>query len=169
MQKAYHRRVRDPSAARLEEAARRHHGGDTTGALEMAREEVRLNPSALRPRLLESLFLLELNRVEESFAAANEALRLDASAGDAYYRRAMASLALGRPGDAENDLRRAREVSSWHPGATNELALLWARRGEAAAAAQLLESFLAVKPENAVARANLARMPGHTTLAGGEE
>jgi tetratricopeptide (TPR) repeat protein len=74
----------------------------------------------------------ELPEALEQIAAGdfNEALRLDPSSAEAYFRRGVAQSRAGRLADAVRDLERALQFEPWRLDACEALDPLLARRGQ---------------------------------------
>lgn len=150
----------DPTAANLERARVLLEEGQPEQALAMARAEVELAPEDPRPRLFESFLLLSLGRPQEALEVADALVAVAPESPDALHQRGAASMALERWEAAEEDFRRAIELSPGHVPALNDLAVLLVVKGEREEARALLERVLEIRPEDPQARETLERLRG---------
>lgn len=132
--------------------------GRAEEALSAVRQEVALARGDLRPRLLEIRVLLRLGRLPEARIAADRLAERSPNSPDALYSRGTVAMAAGDLSAAEADYLRTLELAPGHPGAQNDLAVLWMTQGRNDEARELLARVLAARPDDATARANLDRL-----------
>lgn len=149
-------RLEDTVAKRLAEALEWQERGDGDRALSMVRQEISLAPDDLRPRLLEIRLLLAQSQQD---AALGDAARLAADAAverfperpDPLHFRAIVHLQGGNPQAAEDDLRRALDLTPTYVPAQNDLAYLLMGTGRLDEAQTLLRAILDAHPDDALA------------------
>ena len=145
----------DPTEEKLRQALSLAARGQREEALRLARQEQLLVLGDVRPILLESRLLSELGRTQEALAVAETAVQTAPDNADAHYLRGVLRLNLDQRDSAEQDLRRAIELSPQHTAALNDLAVLLMVRGEREEARTLLERVLVLRPDDPVAAQNL--------------
>ena len=123
-------------------------------------EAVRLRPgSAEAHNSLANALLKAPDRLGEAVAQFEEALRLRPDYGEAHNNLGLALNAQGRPADAAAHFREALRLLPGHPEIHFNLALALLRTpGGEAEAAEHLEAFLRLAPDNERARELLARI-----------
>jgi len=125
-------------------------------ALEVVRRELQLAPAEdLRPALLEINLLLRLDRVEEAQQAVQRLTDRFPGSADVYYQKAVVEVARNDLESAEDSFRQTLELSPRHMAALNDFAVLLIQKGDLKEARQLLETLLALRPDDEVARRNL--------------
>jgi len=125
-------------------------------ALELVRRERQLAPPEdPRPGLLEINLLLRLGRLEEAQKAMEPLIDRFPGSADAHYQKAVLELARNDLEAAEASFRNTLELSPRHLAALNDLAVLLMRTGRQEEARQMLETVLALRPDDEVARRNL--------------
>ncbi|MES1210761.1 MAG: hypothetical protein ABUL63_00375, partial [Acidobacteriota bacterium] len=120
----------DPAGKAVAEANRLSAAGDSERALALVRRERELSPDELRLRLAEVRLLLELKRTPEALKGVEEILALKTGAAAAA------------------------------PAGLNGLAVQLIQQGKKDEARQLLNKILALRPDDAAARANLLTLGG---------
>lgn len=154
-----------PSA--LADAANCAGRGDNACAF-AALEEVSASDQGADFHLLSASLMLSVGSVEEALAAADQALAMDASRGEAYALRSVAKVVNNDVSQGLADARRATELS---PGsAAAHIALSYARQasfdiGGAANAAQAAVQAEADNPLAVARLAELQLMQGEVALA----
>ena len=150
----------EPTDVALSEAARLSAAGQADKALEIIRKEREVAADDLRLRIMEVHLLLILKRFDEASKAAEENLKLAPGNADAIYQRGAVNLALNKRAEAERDFRQALTVLPEHLGALNDLAVLLIAEGRKPEAKELLQKVLSLRPDDAVAKANLQSLEG---------
>ena len=146
--------LEDPTGRELREAMKLQADGRIDEALALIRQEMELAPDDPRPVLLESRFLLFDQRLDEALAVAERALAM-APSPDAFYQRGTVLLSMQRVDEAEASFRQALELLPEHTATLNDYAVLLMGRGRTDEARQMLERALEVRPNDALAAANL--------------
>ena len=146
--------LEDPTGRELRDAMKLQADGRTDEALALLRQEMELTPDDPRPVLLESRFLLFDQRLEEALAAAERAMQM-APSPDAFYQRGTVLLAMQQVGEAEASFRQALELMPEHTATLNDYAVLLMGLGRNDEARQMLERALEIRPDDALAAANL--------------
>jgi Flp pilus assembly protein TadD len=149
---------RDPTGRDVGRGFELLNSGQVGEALEIARQEARLAAEDPRPRLLEAMALLRLQRPEEALASAQLAVTMSPDNADAQYVRGIVRMAVNNLEGAEADLRGALDLAPAHTAAMSDLAILLISRGDEVEARQLLERLLELRPGDPVATENLARL-----------
>lgn len=152
--------VADPTGHNLREALRFLAQGYPEKALALVQEERQLAPEDPRPRFLEVRVLVVLKRSEEALKAADGLVEDHPDSADAHYLRALAYMSKKAFGPAEQDFRRALDISPDHTGALSDYAVLLMTEGKDAEARRLLQHLLELRPDDAVAKANLEKLSG---------
>ncbi|MGB5295929.1 MAG: tetratricopeptide repeat protein [Thermoanaerobaculia bacterium] len=148
--------LEDVTAQQLEQALRLASVDLLDEALELVRRERQLAPPEdPRPGLLEINLLLRLGRLEEAQKALEPLIDRFPGSADAYYQKAVIELARNDLEAAEASFRNTLELSPRHLAALNDLAVLLMRTGRQEEARQMLETVLALRPDDEVARRNL--------------
>jgi arylsulfatase A-like enzyme/Flp pilus assembly protein TadD len=127
-------------------------------ALLVLRHQVEKSPEDLRLRFLQTRLLLVLQRPQEAAAQAEEVLRIAPDNADANYQRGSVRMGARDFVQAEADFRRALEIDPNHPGTLSDYAVLLTLQGRLPEARTLLEKLVALRPNDAVAAANLDRV-----------
>jgi len=146
--------LEDPTGRELRDAMKLQADGRTAEALAVIRQEMELAPDDPRPVLLESRFLMFDQQLDEALAAAERALQL-APSPDAFYQRGSVLLAMQRVDEAEASFRQALELMPEHTATLNDYAVLLMGLGRNDEARQMLERALEIRPDDALAAANL--------------
>ena len=149
------RDLEDPTGRELREAMALLEQGKGDEALRRIRREAELAPDDLRPRLLEIRALLLLEKPEVALEVGRILLSGSPDNPDALYVVATVRMALQQLVEAEEDLRRALEISPRYTPAMNDLAVLLMGSGREEEAEGLLERVLELRPGDPLARANL--------------
>jgi predicted Zn-dependent protease len=136
--------------------------GDPEKALTMVRAEGARVPQDPRPQLLEVRILLSLNREAEATHAAEGVVVKFPQLPDAIYQRGVLRLNQGDAKGAEQDLRKALQLSPTHTAALNDLAVLLMTKKQFAEAKTLLQKALALNPQDALAQQNFKSLPPGT-------
>lgn len=148
--------LEDVTAQQLEQALRLASVDLLDEALELVRRERQLAPPEdPRPGLLETNLLLRLGRLEEAQKAMEPLIDRFPGSADAHYQKAVLELARNDLEAAEASFRNTLELSPRHLAALNDLAVLLMRTGRQEEARQMLETVLALRPDDEVARRNL--------------
>ncbi len=148
--------LEDVTAQQLEQALRLASVDLLDEALELVRRERQLAPPEdPRPGLLEINLLLRLGRLEEAQKALEPLIDRFPGSADAFYQKAVIELARNDLEAAEASFRNTLELSPRHLAALNDLAVLLMRTGRQEEARQMLETVLALRPDDEVARRNL--------------
>lgn len=121
------------------------------------RAAVACNPVSAKARAGLGLAFLRAGNAAEGEAALLESVRLNPALPDPQLNLALLSYGRGDWAQAEARLERARALSADAPDALTLRALLDERRGDWAGAAAALERAVAVRPDDFVARFDLAR------------
>jgi tetratricopeptide (TPR) repeat protein len=146
----------DVTARQLEQALRLASVDLLDEALELVRKERLLAPAEdPRPALLEINLLLRLGRLEEAQRAVQPLEERFPGSADVYYQKAVVEGARGDLEAAEASFRKTLEIAPQYLAALNDLAVLLIQAGELEEARQLLETALALRPDDEVARRNL--------------
>jgi len=146
----------DVTAQELEQALRLASVDLLAEALELVRRERQLaSPEDPRPALLEIHLLLRLGRLGEAQKALKPLVDRFPGSADAYYQKAVLEVARNDLEMAEASFRKTLELSPRHLAALNDLAVLLMRTGRQEEARQMLETVLALRPDDEVARRNL--------------
>ena len=152
------RDVQDPTGRALREAGQWLARGEAERALSLVREEQQLVPQDLRPRFMEVQSLLFLEHHDEALAASERILELAPGNPDAVYQKGAVLMLAGDLEQAEASLRRALEISSGHVASMNDLAVLLMSQNRLDEARELLDRALVLRPEDRMAKDNLARL-----------
>lgn len=150
----------DPINEALSEAAKLSAAGQADKGLEIVRRERAVASDDLRLRIMEVHLLLLLKRFDEASKLAEENLKLAPQNPDAIYQRGAANLALDKRAEAERDFRQALAVLPEHLGALNDLAVLLIAQGRKPEARELLQKVLSLRPDDPMAKSNLASLEG---------
>jgi tetratricopeptide (TPR) repeat protein len=150
----------EPTDVALSEAADLSAAGQADKALEIIRREREVSAADLRLRIMEVHLLLILKRFDEASKAAEENLKLAPQNPDAIYQRGAVNLALNKRAEAERDFRQALAVLPEHLGALNDLAVLLIAQDRKPEAKELLQKVLSLRPDDAMAKANLQSLEG---------
>lgn len=150
----------DPVDEALSEAAKLSAAGQADKALEIVRRERDLASDDLRLRIMEVHLLLLLKRFDDASKLAEENLKLAPRNPDVIYQRGAVNLALDRRAEAERDFRQALAVLPEHLGALNDLAVLLIAQGRKPEAKELLQKVLSLRPDDPMAKSNLASLEG---------
>ncbi|HTQ78754.1 MAG TPA: tetratricopeptide repeat protein, partial [Thermoanaerobaculia bacterium] len=151
--------VPDPIMALVEK-------GQFEQALNLVREQIKLEPKDLGPRILEMRLLLLLKRPQEALKSAQAMVDLAPGSADAIYARGVCRLALEQPKEGEEDLRQALKIQPGYLPAMNDLAVVLMVRGEKKEAQSLLEKVLAANPNDKVAAENLRKLKAEGKAGG---
>ena len=146
-----------PLSPGLQNALRLLSQGQLDGALVAVRQEIGTSKDP-RARLVEVRILLSQKKPEEALKSAEAALRTDPNNPDYIYLRGAVEMSLQRLSSAEQDLRKALQLSPRHTGAMNDLAVLLMTVNKKAEAKSLLEQVLKINPQDQMAAANLERL-----------
>jgi len=152
------RELEDAAAAGLRRVSDLLAAGRTEEALGVVRQEVELARGDPRPRELEIRVLLRLGRLPEARAAAERLVAGAGGSAGSFYSRGTVAMAEGDMKAAEADYLRALEIAPEHPGAQNDLAVLWISQGREAEARSMLQRVLTARPGDLTAQANLDRL-----------
>ncbi len=152
------READDPTGRNLTAALKLATDGKVDEALGAIREEIRLKPNDPRPRTAEVMTLLNAKRVPEAQRSIDEALKLQPGNPDFLYLRGAAKMALHDFPGAEQDFRQTLQVKPDHVAAMSDLAVLLSSSGKKEEARQLLKKVLEIRPNDAVAKANLEKL-----------
>jgi tetratricopeptide (TPR) repeat protein len=152
------RNVDDPTGRNLQNALNLAGAGRLDEALGMIRQEIRLQPRDPRPRTAEVMALLKGKRPQEALKATEDALSGDPANPDFLYLRGAVKMSLRDLPGAEKDFRRTLQVKPDHLAAMSDLAVLLTANGQKDEARQLLQKVLQLKPDDPVAKANLAKL-----------
>ncbi len=131
--------------------------GQLDSALAATRQELGVSKDP-RARLFEVRILLTQKKPEEALKSAEAALKTDPNNPDYIYLRGAVEMSLQRYSSAEQDLRKALQLSPRHTGAMNDLAVLLMSVNKRAEAKSLLEQVLKINPQDQMAAANLERL-----------
>jgi tetratricopeptide (TPR) repeat protein len=146
--------LEDPTGRELRDAMKLQADGRTAEALALIRQEMELAPDDPRPVLLESRFLMFDQQLDEALGAAERALEMEPSP-DAFYQRGSVLLAMQQVDEAEASFRQALELMPEHTATLNDYAVLLMGLGRNDEARQMLERALEIRPDDALAAANL--------------
>jgi len=146
-----------PLSEGLQNAVRLMSQNQLEPALTAARQAVGISKDP-RARLLEVRLLLQLKRPEEALKAAETAVQGDPNNPDYLYLRGVTEMGLQRWSAAEQDLRKALQLSPRHTGAMNDLAVLLMNLNKNDEARSLLQQVLRINPQDQMAAANLQRL-----------
>lgn len=134
--------------------------GRPQAAADLVAGEIDRHAESARLRVLLSRALLQLGRIDDAEKAAEEAVARDGKLADAYYQRAVVLLARRDGLAAIGDLAIACDLDARHLEARKALAMLRHAQGDDGEASRLLREVLAVDPQDADARADLATLEG---------
>jgi tetratricopeptide (TPR) repeat protein len=148
----------DPTGRNLRQAVSLANTGRLDNALEMIRQEIRLQPRDPRPRVAEVMTLLNTKHPQEALKAASEDLKAEPGNPDYLYLRGAVKMNLRDLPGAEQDFRQALQVKPDHLAAMSDLAVLLTASGKKDEARQLLQKVLQLKPGDPVAKANLEKL-----------
>jgi len=146
-----------PLSPGLQNALRLMAQGQLDGALTATRQEMGVSKDP-RARLFEVRILLSQKKFDEALKSAEAALKTDPNNPDYIYLRGAVEMSLQRYSSAEQDLRKALQLSPRHTGAMNDLAVLLMSVNKRAEAKSLLEQVLKINPQDQMAAANLERL-----------
>lgn len=152
------READDPTGRNLKAALKLAADGKVDEALGAIREETKLKPQDPRPRTAEVMTLLGAKRIEEARKAIDEALKAQPGNPDFLYLRGAVKMAIRDYPGAEQDFRQTLQVKPDHVAAMSDLAVLLSSNGKKDEARQLLKKVLEIKPNDAVAKANLEKL-----------
>ena len=152
--------AQDPGNKALLEAQEAMNRGESQRALAILRQEIALSPDDLRPRLLEARLLLILDRPSDALKSIESAVGAFPEHPDPLYMRGLIQMNMQATTAAEMDFRKVLEMAPEHVPAMNDLAVILSRKGERDEAIGLLERVLALRPDDKLARGNLARLKG---------
>lgn len=150
----------DPIDEALSEAAKLAAAGQADKALEIVRRERDVASDDLKLRIMEVHLLLLLKRFDDASKLAEENLKVAPRNPDAIYQRGAVNLALDKRAEAERDFRQALAVLPEHLGALNDLAVLLIAQGRKPEAKELLQKVLSLRPDDPMAKSNLASLEG---------
>ncbi len=148
----------DPTGRNLRQAVSLANAGRLDNALEMIRQEIRLQPRDPRPRVAEVMTLLNTKHPQEALKAASDALSAEPGNPDYLYLRGAVKMNLRDLPGAEQDFRQTLQVKPDHVAAMSDLAVLLTASGKKDEARQLLQKVLQLKPGDPVAKANLEKL-----------
>ena len=156
------------SSAFLSETAARRllEMGRSEAALEMLEVEMARHPQVAILPVLASRALLQLGQVDAARVAADRAITLDPTLGDAFYQRGVVAIAQRDGAAALPDLIQAAALDRRHLGARKALAMLRYAQGDLPEAQRLLEEVLTIDPKDPDARADLATIASEARGAG---
>lgn len=140
----------------VERAVERYCAGDVAAAAEALEQAVAAQPGYADLQCRLGVVYGELGRHEESLAALDRALGINARYTDAHLYRGLTLLALGRPADAIDDLCQAAAVYATTPGVLGLLATAYARSGQVEKAQQAARDALTCDPSCGEAKDALA-------------
>jgi Flp pilus assembly protein TadD len=146
-----------PLSPGLQNAIRLMSQGQLDGALAASRQEIGVSNDP-RARLVEVKILISQKKSEEALKSAEAALKSDPNNPDYIYLRGAVEMSLQRYSSAEQDLRKALQLSPRHTGAMNDLAVLLMSVNKRTEARSLLEQVLKINPQDQMAAANLERL-----------
>ncbi|HSS76121.1 MAG TPA: tetratricopeptide repeat protein [Thermoanaerobaculia bacterium] len=146
-----------PLSPGLQNALRLMAQGQLDGALTATRQEMAVSKDP-RARLFEVRILLSQKKFDEALKSTEAALKTDPNNPDYIYLRGAVEMSLQRYSSAEQDLRKALQLSPRHTGAMNDLAVLLMSVNKRAEAKSLLEQVLKINPQDQMAAANLERL-----------
>ncbi len=141
----------------LQNAMRLLSQGQLDNALTAVRQEIGVSKDP-RARLLEVKILLTQKKSDEALKSVQAALQTEPDNPDYIYLRGAVEMSLQRLSSAEQDLRKALQLSPRHTGAMNDLAVLLMSVNKRAEAKSLLEQVLKINPQDQMAAANLERL-----------
>ncbi|MEA2603044.1 MAG: hypothetical protein QOF89_4036 [Acidobacteriota bacterium] len=150
-----------PLSEGLQNALRLMSQGQLDSALAVARQEEGISKDP-RARLLEVRILLSQKKLDEALKAAETGVQTDPTNPDFFYLRGAVEMGLQRLSSAEQDLRKALQLSPRHTPAMNDLAVLLMNTNKTAEAKSLLEQVLKINPQDQMAAANLERLKSET-------
>jgi Flp pilus assembly protein TadD len=146
-----------PLSPGLQNAMRLLSQGQLDNALTAVRQEIGVSKDP-RARLVEVKILLAQKKSDEALKAVQTALQAEPNNPDYIYLRGAVEMSLQRLSSAEQDLRKALQLSPRHTGAMNDLAVLLMSVHKRAEAKSLLEQVLKINPQDQMAAANLERL-----------
>ncbi|HEV7507718.1 MAG TPA: tetratricopeptide repeat protein [Thermoanaerobaculia bacterium] len=146
-----------PLSPGLQNAFRLMSQGQFDGALTAVRQEMAISKDS-RAQLLEVRILLTQKKSDEALKSVEAALKTDPNNPDYIYLRGAVEMSLQRLSSAEQDLRKALQLSPRHTGAMNDLAVLLMNVNKRTEAKSLLEQVLKINPQDQMAAANLERL-----------
>ncbi|HSS49364.1 MAG TPA: tetratricopeptide repeat protein [Thermoanaerobaculia bacterium] len=147
----------EPMSPGLQNALRLMSQGQLDGALTAVRQETAASKDP-RARFLEVKILLAQRKPQEALTSVEAALKTDPNNPDYIYLRGAVEMSLQRFSSAEQDLRKALQLSPRHTGAMNDLAVLLMNVNKRDEAKSLLEQVLKINPQDQMAAANLERL-----------
>ncbi|HEX4959237.1 MAG TPA: tetratricopeptide repeat protein [Thermoanaerobaculia bacterium] len=147
----------EPLSPGLQNAMRFLAQGQLDSALTAVRQELGVSKDS-RARLVEVRILLMQKKQGEALKSVQAALEKDPNNPDYIYLRGVVQMALSHFSSAEQDLRKALQLSPRHTGAMNDLAVLLMNVKKTAEARSLLEQVLKINPQDQMAAANLERL-----------
>jgi Flp pilus assembly protein TadD len=146
-----------PLSEGLQNALRLMSQGQLDSALTAVRQEEGISKDP-RARLLEVRILLAQKKTDEALKSVETGLKADPTNPDFLYMRGAVEMSLQRLSSAEQDLRKALQLSPRHTAAMNDLAVLLMNTNKTAEAKSLLEQVLKINPQDQMAAANLERL-----------
>ncbi len=146
-----------PLSEGLQSALRLMSQGQLDNALTVVRQEEGISKDP-RARLLEIRILLSQKKLDEALKSAETGVQSDPTNPDFVYMRGAVEMGLQRLSSAEQDLRKALQLSPRHTPAMNDLAVLLMNTNKTAEAKSLLEQVLKINPQDQMAAANLEKL-----------
>lgn len=153
-----HRDTDDPTGRNLQAAMALAAQGKVEDALSAIRQEIRIQPTDPRPRVAEVMTLLNAKRPKDARNAIDGALSSAPRNPDFIYLRGAVKMALRDLPGAEQDFRQTLQLKPDHVAAMSDLAVLLTTNGKKDEARQLLRKVLEIKPDDAMAKANLEKL-----------
>jgi Flp pilus assembly protein TadD len=146
-----------PLSEGLQSALRLMSQGQLDSALAIARQEEGISKDP-RARLLEVRILVSQKKLDEALKSVEIGVKAYPTNPDFLYMRGAIEMGLQRLSSAEQDLRKALQLSPNHTAAMNDLAVLLMNTNKTAEAKSLLEQVLKLNPQDRMAAANLERL-----------
>jgi Flp pilus assembly protein TadD len=147
----------NPLSEGLQNALRMMSQGQLDSALAVARQEEGISKDP-RARLLEVRILVSQKKLDEALKSVEIGVKADPTNPDFLYMRGAVEMSLQRLSSAEQDLRKALQLSPRHTAAMNDLAVLLMNTNKTAEAKSLLEQVLKINPQDRMAASNLERL-----------
>jgi tetratricopeptide (TPR) repeat protein len=141
------------------------HGAPAAELLHAAEQAIAINPDFAPSYVYKGMALRKIGKDDEAMGAFKDAIRLSPEAPEAYLFLAdmYETRAAKDPGALKNAVAIYQELLMRHPDnidALNNLAIIYAQKGEKEKARELWTRLLAIRPDDPEAKSNLQRLNG---------